>query len=173
MDQAKAYALSDDDIRSLLGGNIKVTTYPDLEKLSHLNELFDSKGRAVLFIPQQSERQGHWVCLIKNGREIEFFDPYGEPPEAQKDTVPKSKLEQMRMNEPQLARLLDDSGYRILFNKVQLQQLKDDVQTCGRHCVTRLLYYRHPIQSYRRIIERSGMSPDEFVVKVTYDGLGR
>ena len=169
MDDAKAYALSDGDIRKLLGNGIKITTYPDLENIDRIDELFDKHGRAILFVPQQNEQQGHWTALIKRGKTIEFFDPYGEPPEAQKDTLSESHLEQMKMNEPLLAELLTNNPY----NKEQLQELKNDVNTCGRHAVARLLYHKYPVQKYREIIKQSRMSPDEFVVKLTYDELGK
>lgn len=173
MDEAKEYALSDDDIRKLLGSGIKITTYPDLEKVQHVDQLFDKMGRAILFVPQQNEQSGHWCCLMKKGKTIEFFDPYGEPPEAQKDTLDNAHLAKMRMDAPLLADLLTDNPYEVIFNKVQLQELKDDVNTCGRHCVSRLLYHKYPIGKYRQVIEKSRMSPDEFVVKLTYDELGK
>jgi hypothetical protein len=173
MDAAKEYALSDDDIKKLLGSGIKITTYPDLEKVGHIDELFDKYGRAILFVPQQNEQQGHWTCLIKKGKTIEFFDPYGEPPEAQKDTIDDAQLQKMRMDEPLLADLLTNNRYRIIYNKVQLQELKNDVNTCGRHCVSRLLHHQKPIQKYRQTLSNSGMKPDEYVVKLTYDELGK
>jgi hypothetical protein len=169
---AEGYALSDDDIRHLLG-NIKITTYSDLENCHNINELFDSKGRAIIFFPQQNEQSGHWCCMIKNGREIEFFDPYGDEPDAQKDTISESKLEQMHMDKPLLVNLLSNSGCRVFFNKVQLQKLSNDVQTCGRHCVSRLMFSKYPIRRYREIIKKSGLTPDEFVVENTYDHLGK
>lgn len=173
MEEAKSYALSDGDIRKLLGSGIKITTYPDLQNVERIDDLFDEMNRAILFVPQQNEQQGHWCCLMKKGRTIEFFDPYGEPPEAQKDTLDNAHLAKMRMNEPLLAELLTDNPYKIIFNKVQLQELKNDVNTCGRHCVARLLYHKYPIQKYRQIIQKSRLSPDEFVVKLTYDELGK
>jgi hypothetical protein len=173
MDEAKAYALSDGDIRQLLGSGTKITTYPDLARVRHIDELFDRYGRAILFVPQSNEQSGHWTALIKRGNTIEFFDPYGEPPEAQKDSVGEAQLEKMRMKEPLLAELLTDNPYKIIYNKVQLQELEDDVNTCGRHAVCRLLFFRKPIQAYREVIRRSGMPPDEFVVKMTYDEIGK
>jgi hypothetical protein len=173
MNQAEQYTLSDDDIRQLLGGQIKITPYPDLAQVRHISELFDGRGRSIIFFPQDSLQSGHWTAMIKNGREIEFFDPYGEPPDAQKDGLSKSKLEQLRMNRPLLSDLLENSGHRIIFNKVQLQELADDVNTCGRHCVARLLYSKHPIQRYRQMISKTGMTPDQFVIAATYRDLGK
>jgi len=173
MKQAEDYALSDDDIRSLLGGGTKITTYSDLDKCNNINELFDSKGRAILFFPRESESEGHWCCMIRDGRQIEFFDPYGKEPDAQKSGVPRSKLEQMHMDHPDLTNLLLNSGCHVIFNKVQLQKLSNSVQTCGRHCVSRLLYCKYPIQRYRDMIKRTGLTPDEFAVEATFKQLGK
>jgi hypothetical protein len=171
--RAEAYPLSDTDIKRLLGGNIKITTYSDLDNIHNISQLFDGMGRAILFFPQNSEQSGHWCCMIKKAREIEFFDPYGDEPDDQKDSIPKRKLEQMNMDRPILSDLLHHSGYRIIFNKVQLQKLNNDVQTCGRHCVCRLLYASYPIKRYRDIIAKSGLTADEFVVDKTIDNLGK
>jgi hypothetical protein len=167
------YALSDDDIRKLLGSGIKITTYPDLEKMSNIDQMFDKWGRAILFVPQQNEQQGHWTALIKRGKVVEFFDPYGEPPESQKDTIAEAQLEKMRMDEPLLAEILTNNPYKIIYNKVQLQKLNNHVQTCGRHCVARLLNYKMPIQKYREMIHKTGLNPDEYVYELTYDELGK
>jgi hypothetical protein len=171
--QAQAYPLSDDDIRGLLGGNIEISPYPKIKDVQNIGELFDNRGRAIIFYPQQSENQGHWTCMIRDGRQIEFFDPYGEPPDAQKDGLSKNQLERMRMDHPDLTRLLEESGCHVIFNKVQLQKMSNDVQTCGRHCVCRLLYYKMPLSRYRQMIQKSGMTPDEFVVAKTYSNLGK
>ena len=167
------YALSDDDIRTLLGSGIKITNYPKLEGVKHIDELFDRKGRAIIFYPQTDENTGHWTCMLKRGRTIEFFDPYGEPPDYQKDTIPTPLLERMKMTQPLLADLLLSSPYKLIYNKEQVQELADSVQTCGRHCVVRLLFGHLPVKQYRRVIKRSGLSPDEFVLRITQQELGR
>jgi hypothetical protein len=173
MDDALQYSLGDDDIRKLLGSGIKITSYAKMDKHNHINELLDGNGRGVIFYPQQNEQQGHWTALIRKGREIEFFDPYGEPPDTAKHLLSQQKLEKMNMDQPHLLKLLKESGCRIIFNKVQLQELADDVATCGRHIVSRLLYHKYPLRRYREILRRSGTNPDEFVVKLTYKELGK
>lgn len=173
MEAAKAYALGDDDIKSLLGGDIKITSYPELKGIHDVRQLFDRRGRAIIFFPQQNEQQGHWCCMIKDGKHIEFTDPYGEEPDAQKEGLSEDKLQSMGMDRDDLTRLLDESGCRVIYNKIQLQKLDDSVQTCGRHCVTRLLHYKMPIAKFRAMISRSGMTPDEFAVNATYNDLGK
>ena len=173
MEQAEAYSLSDTDIRTLLGAGIKITSYPSLANCRSINDTFDKRGRAILFVPQSSTASGHWCCLLKKGRSVEFFDPYGEQPDDQKDTIPKSLLEKMRMDKPMLSDLLEDCPYDITYNKVQLQELANGVNTCGRHCVARLLYHSKSLPQYRAIIKDSGLTPDEFVVNLTLPDLGK
>jgi len=169
--QAEGYSLGDDDIRRLLGSEIKITTYPDLAGVTDVNQLFDRKGRAIIFFPQDGPNSGHWTALIKDGRQIEFFDSYGHYPDTQKPD--KDEQRNLGMDQPLLTKLLENSGCRVIYNKVALQKSKDDVQTCGRHCVVRLLYSRYPIARYRQMIKSTGLTPDEFVTRETVPALGK
>lgn len=169
--RAEAYSLGDNDIRKLLGGDCKITTYTDLNNVSHINEIFDRKGRAVVFFPQESASVGHWIGLIKDGRHIEFFDSYGNYPDKQKPDIDTQK--ELQIDQPLLTKLLEDSGCRVIYNKVALQKTKDDVQSCGRHVCVRLLYSKYPIAKYRAMIKRTGLTPDEFVVRETMQVLGK
>lgn len=171
MDDALEYSLGDDDLRRLLGSGCKITSYAHLDKVNHIDELLDGLGRGVIFYPQQSKNQGHWTCLIRKGREIEFFDPYGEPPDTAKHLLSQTKREELNMKCPRLLELMKESRCRIVFNKIQLQELADDVATCGRHIASRLFYHRLSLKKYRELIRQSGMNPDEFVVRLTYDKL--
>lgn len=169
--KAEAYSLGDDDIRRLLGSGCKITTYTDLENVHDINQIFDGKGRAVVFFPQESANVGHWIGLIKDARQIEFFDSYGNYPDKQKPD--KETQRELNIAQPLLTKLLENSGCRVIYNKVALQKTRDDVQTCGRHVVCRLLYSRYPIGKYREMIKRTGLTPDEFVVRETIDSLGK
>ena len=163
--RAESYTLSDTDIRSLLGTDIKITSYPDLANVSDINQLFDRKGRAIVFFPQDGPNVGHWCAMIRDGREIEFFDSYGKYPDTQKPDAHEQR--ELGMDRPLLTKLLENSGCRVIYNKVALQKTKDDVQTCGRHVVVRLLYSRYPIGKYRAMIKSTGLTPDQFVVRET------
>jgi hypothetical protein len=169
--RAEAYSLGDNDIKRLLGAGTKITTYTDLNKVHHINEIFDGKGRAVVFFPQESASVGHWIGLIKDGRQIEFFDSYGNYPDKQKPDIETQR--ELQIDQPLLTKLLEDSGCRVIYNKVALQKTRDDVQTCGRHVVCRLLYSKYPIARYRTMIKSTGLSPDEFVTKETLPILGK
>ena len=74
LQQKIGYALSDDDIQSILAPHpVSIINYPDLANISNVNELFDDLGRCVLLFDTISPYSGHWVGLIKRDDEIHFF----------------------------------------------------------------------------------------------------
>ncbi len=171
--EVKDYPLSDADIRTILGDNIKIITYPELKKMRSINDCFDNQGRCILLFLTNSPTEGHWCCMLRKKKGIEFFDPYGEAPEEQKDGVPKSQLEALDSSKPYLTALMRSSGLPVYYNTHKFQKESASINTCGRHCVVRCLYAPYSIQKYASIIKKSGMSPDDFVSGLTYDKLNK
>ena len=169
IEEIKEYALSDGDLRKLLGDNIKVLNYPDLEGMRDIDDMFDSQGRVVLLYPNAAPTVGHWVCLIRRKDRIEFFDPYGEAPEDQKDDLPRSQLEALDIERPLLMNLLRGSGLPVFYNSHSFQSKRGSVATCGKHCAVRLFYAPYSLSKYKSIIDKSGMSADDFVSGVVFN----
>ena len=167
--KVKQYPLGDDDLRHLLGNDIAIHTYPQLGEMSSINEAFDKKGRAIILFPNASPTMGHWCCMLNKQSGIEFFDPYGEAPEDQKDGLSKSRLEELDIARPYLTSLLKASGRPVFYNTHPFQKDKSNIATCGRHCAVRCLYAPYSIDKYKAIIDSSKLSPDDFVAGVTYD----
>ena len=161
------YPLSDDDIRRVLGNDIKIMTYPELEDMPSIDDCFDRKGRCILLFLTESETSGHWCCMMKKNGSIYFWDPYGDEPEEQKDGVPKSRLEQLDMEEPYLTRLLRACGKPVYYNSHQYQKDRRGVNTCGRWCIARLLYAPKSEEYFRNVVSKSKLPPDEFVAGLT------
>jgi len=169
--EVKDYPLSDGDIRKILGDDISILTYPDLGKMSSIDECFDSKGRCILLFLTSSPTEGHWVCLLNKKNGIHFFDPYGDKPEEQFDNVPRSRLEELNQGQPFLTHLLRASGRPVYYNTHGFQKDSEKVSTCGRHACVRCLYAPYSLQKYKSIIDASKMTPDEFVCGITADKL--
>lgn len=173
MNTIKDYPLSDDDIRTILGNDIKIITYPMLGKMRDISEAFDSKGRCIMLYLTHSESSGHWICMLNKGREIEYFDSYGEPPEEPLEDVPATRLQQMDESYPYLTKLLRGSGKRVSYNHHAFQQTKGNINTCGRHAVVRCLYAPYSLAKYKKVMDSTGMSPDNFVSALTAQKLGK
>ena len=169
--KVKEYALSDGDIRKILGPDISIITYPMLGEMGSIEDAFDNKGRCVMLVPNASPTMGHWVAMIKRPDHIEFFDPYGDAPEEQKEGLLQSRLQSLDIDQPYLTKLLRASGKPVYYNTKGFQQEKASVATCGRHAVSRLLYAPYTIDKYDACVRQSGLSPDNFVSGLTYNAL--
>lgn len=169
----KSYPLSDSDIRKMLGRDIKIITYPQLGQMSNISQAFDKKGRCIMLYLTENDSTGHWVCMLNKGNAIEFFDPYGEAPEKALETVPEENKEALGEDEPLLTRLLRASGKEVYYNTHPFQRSKGDVNTCGRHSVVRCLYAPYSLEKYKKVMDSSGMTPDDFVSALTAEKLGK
>jgi hypothetical protein len=139
LERIKSYALSNDDINDILGSDTKVFTYPKFFDFEHIDEAFDREGRCVFLFLTQDEHTGHWLCMFKRPEGIEYFDSYGDKPDAQRSWLSEEKLEELGEGEPRLTELLRASGQRVYYSTCQYQVERSDVSSCGRWCATRLL----------------------------------
>ena len=71
--------------------NIKIILYNDLYKYKTLDELFNA-CKNIVILYRCADRMGHWVALFKSGDYIEFFEPYGTPPDALNKEIDKRRL---------------------------------------------------------------------------------
>ena len=172
----KDYALSDADLRKILGDDIKILTYPELENLHSADDLFDSKGRCIILFLIQGPTSGHWCCLMNKKNGIYFFDPYGEAPDEQQECLPQSKLAQLDMDKPFLTKLLRESGRPVYYNTYPYQKDKSGINTCGRWCAVRLLYADKSDEYFNKVVKKAndaGLSNDDFVGALCANVLGR
>lgn len=167
MKQLKAYALGDNDVQEKLPTMTKIILYNDLKDVDSLEDLMDEKKRLIMLYPREAKNIGHWVCLFENrDGDIEYFDSYGEPPEETKRDLPKEKLEELGIVEDDLMRLLKSSGKGVVYNKHQYQKLKPGINTCGRHCVSRLAFHQATAEEYKKILDKMKEGTDK-----TYDDI--
>jgi len=167
MDAIKEYALGDDDITKILG-HTSILTYPDLNDITDITQIFDKDGRCVLLFLTEDEQTGHWTGLLRNANTIEYFDPYGYAPDADRKWLSRDKLRELDQERPVLTKLLRDSGMKVYFNTYGFQADREDVNTCGRWVVSRLLLRKLTLPQFKKRVDDSGMKPDDFVSALTY-----
>jgi hypothetical protein len=170
------YSLSDDDILRVLKPKTNIFRYPDLQNVTDINQIFDPYGRAVMLFLTEGESSGHWTAFIKTGKTIEFFDPYGVKPDNQKKWLTKKELNELGQAPDYLTNLLNKAkseGYKIIYNKYPFQIDRGDINTCGRHILTRLMLKDLSLPQYKKLLLSSGVSPDEFVSLFISEYLGK
>jgi len=167
-DEVREYPLSDADILQLLPG-LKIITYPDLNSMNTIESAFDHQGRCLILYLTEDENTGHWVCMIKKGKTIEYFDPYGDlRPDEERKWLSTQKLKELDQYVPTLTNLLKESRYKLTVNPYHFQSKKDDISTCGRHCVCRLAHKHMSLLNYKKMIDESGLNADDYVSAWTY-----
>lgn len=170
-EEVMEHSLNEDEIRQILPG-IKIFPYPELYDYDTIDEVFDSKGRALMLYLTENETTGHWVCMLKKGKEIEYFDPYGKfGPDGYAGWLSHHKLKELGQAQPRLSEMLKASPYTVTKNPYAFQKKEDDVNTCGRHCVTRLALSNLPLDKYKDLVTSTNYTPDKFVSYYTWDKL--
>jgi len=165
------YSLSDSDLKRLIP-NVNIIKYNDLANYNNIDELLQGKPTIILFELTENNN-GHWISIFKNNNTIYFFDSYGIKIEDQKKYMNKQFFRKINY----LSKMLKDSPYKVDYNANKYQEMSDNISTCGRHCVVRLKCQDLNDEEYKDIItdacNESGLNPDELVVELTQDILGK
>ena len=161
--------LSETDIKTILGSDTKILTYPQLAKYNSIDELLPKPYDFCIILLLETPISGHWTALIKNPSQVEWFDSYGNAPDADlsKWLSPSQRIK-LKENTYYLSNLLQGRNY--VYNKIKYQQMKEGVNTCGSHVSYRcykfknegynLKDYQDHMKNYSRLY---GLTPDQIV----------
>jgi hypothetical protein len=150
--QLEDYSLNSSNIKSILGSSIKIIEYSQLGGMKSIDEAFDNQGRCVLFFATTSNDVGHWECAYRIDTNIVFFDSYGLDVDQCKNFVSKKLEIKLHEYPDYLSDLLRKSRYSVYHNPIHYQQMKNDVSTCGKHSVFRLLNKELSAQQYLELM---------------------
>lgn len=95
------------------------------------------------------EAIGHFIALIQHHGYVEHFDSYG---------ISMDQELALTHSEPYLSNILSN----VKEDKYQLQQMRDDVQTCAQHCIARINFGKK-FNDYRKFLLSLKTTPDEAV----------
>jgi hypothetical protein len=159
--------LSGEEIYNSLLKKTKIVRYSELHNYDNLNQLMKPFNNICLLY-ESKPSYGHWVCLILHKKDniIEYFDPYGMFIDKPLDYVDNDYLIQSNQDFPYLSKLINDSNYKVIYNKSKLQSKNEDIATCGRHIISRITLSDIPLYKYQKIINKNN-NPDENVTILT------
>lgn len=112
----------------------------------------------ILGSGNRKEKVGHFIALLKQDGYIEHFDPYGLNIEQELSITHEQGV---------LKSLLEQAG-KVVTNQTQLQQWKDDIQTCGRWCVARVRMRDLNLREFIQFFKQSILTGDQKVTLMTY-----
>lgn len=159
------YALSDADLRGYLGEDIDqhIIKYSELANYRSIEDLLPHDRSFKIVLIESSENSGHWICLLrykdKRGEDtIEFFNSYGNKPTTELNFVKSCVSFLLGQHTNLLKDLLDKTDKRVVYNKKRFQKYSPKINTCGRHCVSRIVAMKKlmmDLEEYIDYIERA------------------
>ena len=73
IEQIMRKPLSDSDLKSILGEDTKIITYPELSKYNNIEELLPNPYDFAVILLLESPASGHWLCLLRYNDGYVFF----------------------------------------------------------------------------------------------------
>ena len=164
-------SLSNYDIFNLLKEKIRILTYPELSRYNDINKVLSPNGCFILLY-MSNYNYGHWCCVTSREDRLEFFNPYGDAlPDDEFRFIPSHFRKISNQNYPHLTYLLYKSGLPIEYNNYKYQRKGNNIKTCGRHCVFRIMNKDLILEEYNKLMKilskKLKMNYDEIVTFFT------
>jgi len=166
------YSLSNIDIAMYLD-NPNIVKYADLDdNFNSIDQVFDGYPYVIILI-ESGLNKGHWCCLTRYGNSVEIFDSYGGTIDTELSYISKQMKAKLGETDNCLANLLKKSVYKTVVNEHKFQSESNNVDTCGRHVVLRILMFlcggmhlNEYMKWFKDAVRKLKLSNDELVVKL-------
>jgi hypothetical protein len=165
--------ITDGDIRRYFGDGVEgqILKYSDLANYNSIDELLPKPRDFRIILVEDSVNKGHWCCILKYDKTIEWFNPYSGIPDRQKNLLGKARNMMLGQDEDYLTNLMTKSkGYKLIYNKKRLQKLKQGINTCGRWIILRIICMKDlmmDLKEFNKMVEdtqdKSGLPKDALV----------
>ena len=143
---------------------VRVIEYDGLPKNGSIQQVFSSKYKAVIVLYEmhdskhrQQDGMGHYACLVKLRKGVEYFSSYGG--------TPASEIAETHSDPKRLQRLL---GRDYIVNRANFQA-KYHTATCGRWAFARAFLADLPLKSFQGFFNKKVhlANPDQVVALAT------
>jgi len=131
--------MDDGDIRAYFP-RARVLRYADLADYDTIEELLPAEKSHVFLLYQHRPNDGHFVCVMRYAKTIEFFCSYGSKIDAPLKWTSLPERVALGEGKPYLSMLLRKaaSKFKAIHNPVAFQSKREGVATCGAYCVVRI-----------------------------------
>lgn len=145
---------------------VKWVTYEQIQGSKTIAQVFGGKKLVVILIFIKPDRThfyetthaGHFILLINHEHSIEHFDSYGLGIDEELAITHEN---------PFLKQLLNASKKEIINNTTKLQRFKENINTCGRWVVARILLHHLSLEKFIEEVTNLGYPNDESVTLLT------
>jgi hypothetical protein len=161
--------LTGSDIQITTNGKCPVHLYKDLLNFNSLQEILGEYNKCIVLFPVKSSENGHWCALLfhEDINTLEWFDPYGFSWNQELKYSEDTKWTQYNI----IGQLMDrakQKGIITMYNPYRFQELKDGINTCGKHSSIRVRFSYLKIDEYKKLMMGQEDSPDYLVTILTF-----
>lgn len=141
-----------ENLKRILPPKCRVLEYKQL-KHANRTKLFTGVEGVLLFMPNRSNKIGHFTTLIPKRHHLEYFSSLGGSP--------TSDIKRLGLDDS-LLKLL---GKHYIYNRKALQDNVHSVQDCGCFCIARLYLRELKLREFVGLFQRRivSQSPDDIV----------
>lgn len=118
-----------------------IIKYSDLAKYKTMDNLFNGDKDYKIILIETKKNSGHWVCVMKNENIIEEFDSYSGLIDNEFDYIDDNIEKQLNEYIKWWSLLKKKSNYKYEYNKIKFQKTGNNIATCGRHTIMRILMF--------------------------------
>lgn len=131
------YLVSSIDLKNKINHKFKIIQYKQLFQYDNLLTLMPNKlSILVILINTSPSGGGHWVCLIRQDKLLTYFDSYGKGIDEELKYVSDTYKKVLHETRPYLSilvnKLVNENGYKLVYNKIDFQSYANDINTCGK-----------------------------------------
>ena len=164
------YSLSNVDIERYVGRG-HIIKYSDLSNFDHIDDVFNGNSFVIVLI-ESKPSAGHWCCMLRYDNTIELYDSYSGTLDNELSSISKQMKIELGENEHILTELLKKSGHKVIVIKYKFQSEKNNVDTCGKWILLRILMFvcanmqlKEFVNFVKTNAKKQNLSNDEFVCK--------
>lgn len=163
LNSIKQNALTIQQLQDLVGheeaAKCRWILYDQLKQYKNIQDLM-SLGAVVILLQIErphAPKVGHFILLLDHGNHYEHFDSYG-----------LTMDEEIQITqEHHLTKIFQMSRKKIVDNTTRLQQIREDINTCGRWVVARYLLKGLELDDFLKLIKYFVRPSDDLVAAMT------
>nr|WPF46660.1 MAG: putative cysteine protease [Lake Baikal virophage 8] len=159
--------MTDGDLEKYTGVKKEdIIKYSDLKNYPKITDLLPEQKDFRIILIEDKHNSGHWVCILRDGKKIEYWNSYGCRPDYEWRFIPRMMRVCLGQEENEMTRLLDQAesdGFTTSYNKYRFQKLANAVQTCGRWVIFRIECFKMGFnnEQFKELVERLKKSVEE------------
>jgi hypothetical protein len=136
---------------------LKFIDYSKIHKDTSMKELLGPAGGVCILWTSPEGKIGHFTGLFRKNKKLLWFDPTG---------LAIHRLAEVTHNPFILQKKLEKEGH-VTYNRFKYQQIRDNVQSCGRHVLCRWNMLGLSDDQYRGVMTHRHLNPDQIATMCT------